>query len=99
MRSPPSWPRSSSRRHNGWPRAGRPGGPDRTTKAVVVAPSPRKRGGRSNKRLSIEPWLDPGGPERAILDVLECHGHDVGCAVDGDMTEELHALAGRQVLP
>src|SRR5258705_5727546 len=72
--------RDSSRRRNGWRRAGRLIGP-----ASNAWPA------------SIGPWLDPGGPERAILDVLERHGHDLGCAVDGDMTEELHAFTGCQV--
>src|SRR5262249_36956809 len=47
----------------------------------------------------VEPWFDGRGPKGTILNILERYRHDLGRAVDGDMTEELHAFAGRQVLP
>src|SRR5947209_899240 len=78
----PSSTRRSSRRRNGSRRAGRRSAYDSDEWPTAL----------------IESRRDGRGPQRAILDVLERHGHDLGCPVDGDMTEELHAFAGWQVL-
>src|SRR6267142_5723642 len=43
-------------------------------------------------------WIERRRPQRHIGAVAQRHGHLAGRAIDFDMTEELHARRGRQVL-
>src|SRR6266436_1069638 len=49
--------------------------------------------------LGISPQLrlERGRPQRAIVPVLQRHGHDLRRPVDCDVTEKLQAFAGRLV--
>src|SRR5882762_1024964 len=53
---------------------------------------------RRLKRLSPQLGLEPGRPQRAVVDILQRHGHDLRGAVDCDVAEELQPVARRQVL-
>ena len=49
-------------------------------------------------RPFFHPWLDPGGPEVLVIDVLEGDRHHSARAVDRHLAEELQPEAGRQVV-
>src|SRR5262249_1080665 len=56
-------------------------------------PTTEARGSNTSPQLRLE----RSRPQRAIIPILERHGHDLGRSIDRDMAEKLQAVARRLV--
>src|SRR5262245_65495096 len=59
--------------------------------ATCIQPTTEARGSNTSPQLRLQRRR----PQRAIIPILERHGHDLGRAIDRDMAEKLQAVAGR----